>query len=62
MNITFRTRAAFILPNTKAWKWVTWSNTHPSKHAAIIEKAKELNAVSWDFGNADHEESSRANF
>lgn len=59
---TFRTRAAFMVPGSRGWRWVTWTHNHGNKHAAIIEKATELSASAWDFGNADHAESSRANF
>ncbi len=62
MNSTsFRTRAAFHI-GTSGWQWVTWTHRHGSKHAAIVEKAKEIGASAWDMGNADHAESSRAGF
>lgn len=47
-----KTRAAFQIKGR--WKWVTWTHHHGNKHAAIIEKAKELGADRWDYGNADH--------
>ena len=36
------------------WSWLKWDHKEPSKHAAIIDKAKEIGAVGWDFGQADH--------
>ncbi len=62
MNITYKTRAAFRLTNGAGWTWITWTHRHGNKHAAIIEKANELGAKGWDFGQADHAEASRANF
>lgn len=50
----YKTRAAFMLPGRRGWSWITWEHRDPSKHAAIIKKARELGATSWDFGNADH--------
>lgn len=57
---TWRTRAAFLFG--ASWKWVTWTHSDGSRHAAIIRKGRELGANGWDFGNADHERSDRANF
>jgi hypothetical protein len=57
---SFKTRAAFQIGGR--WKWVTWVHEEPNKHAAIIEKAKELGASRWDYGNADHAFVSEANF
>lgn len=59
---TLRTRAAFLLPGHHAWTWLTWSNHHASKHAAIIAKATEIGAVGWDFGNADHDFADRVSY
>lgn len=56
----WKTRAAFILRVGGPWRWYTWIHDEGSKHAAILAKAKSLNAVMWDFGNADHDEASRA--
>jgi hypothetical protein len=53
-DLRYRTRAAFMLPGRRNWQWVTWTHREPNKHAAIIAKANELGATSWDFGNADH--------
>ncbi len=58
----FRTRAAFMLPGHRNWTWKTWSHRHPSKHAAIIEMAKELGATGWDFGQGDHGMAGEVNF
>lgn len=57
---SFKTRAAFQIKGR--WKWYTWTHEEPNKHAAIIEKAKELGAERWDYGNADHAFVSEANF
>lgn len=56
----FRTKAPFYLKDR--WVWLKWSNDEPSKHAAILRKAAEIGALSWDFGQSDHEERSRAWF
>ena len=56
----WRTRAPFLI-NHK-WQWVTWNHHHGNRHAAILEKAKELGATMWDFGQADHGEFGRVNF
>jgi hypothetical protein len=58
-NVRWRTRAAFRLLGARNWQWHTWTHNHGNKHAAIHEKATELGAVAWDFGNADHAELSR---
>ena len=60
MRTNYKTRAPFFL-NGK-WGWLRWTNTEPNKHAAIAEKAREIGAVSWDAGQADHVEADRANF
>ncbi len=52
MTVLFRTRAAFLLP--EGWRWVAWNRQEPSKQAAIVDKAYQLGAKGWDFGNADH--------
>lgn len=57
---THRTRAAFLISGR--WTWRTWNNCHASSHAAIITKARELNAGGYDVGNSDHDELSRWNF
>ncbi len=54
VDLRFKTRAAFMLPGRRNWSWVTWEHREPNKHAAIIEKAREIGATRWDFGNADH--------
>lgn len=33
---------------------MTWEHREPSKHAAIINKGRELGAQGWDMGNVDH--------
>ena len=53
------TRAPFRI-GTAGWTWHTWMSEHGNKHAAINEKAAELGAHSWDFGQADHDEFSRS--
>lgn len=60
--IAFRCRAAFYING--AWSWLTWTTTTSggNKHAAILDKAAALGAAAWDYGNADFEEVSRANF
>lgn len=58
--IPYRTRAAFLINNH--WAWHTWTHAEPNKHAAIIDKSKELGATCHDFGNADHEEEDRWNY
>jgi hypothetical protein len=58
----WRTRAAFCLAAGRPWVWFTWTHPHGNKHAAIIEKATELQAVAWDFGQADHGQVDRVNF
>ena len=52
----YETTAAFCLKGSVKWIWKTWKHDFPSKHKAILEKVKELNADHWDFGNADHRE------
>lgn len=40
------------------WIWPTWiqvSGEVGNSHAAIIDKAKELGATAWDFGQATTE-------
>lgn len=49
---TYRTRAAFL--KAGRWTWLWWNHQEPSKHAAIIDKATEIGAQGWDFGQADH--------
>ena len=56
----WRTRAPFMVDNK--WQWVTWNHHHGNKHAAIVEKAQELGATAWDYGQADHGELGRVNF
>lgn len=50
----YKTRAAFMLPGRRGWTWITWTHHEPSKHAAIVKKARELGATGYDVGNADH--------
>lgn len=59
-TVRWRTRAPFFVNHR--WRWVTWTNDHGNKHAAIIEKAKELGATRWDFGQADHDMTDRVNY
>lgn len=59
-TIYMRTRAPFFVSGR--WIWRTWTHTEANKHAAIIEKATELGAQAWDFGQADHEFLDRAGF
>lgn len=58
----WKTRAAFRMAGRAGWTWITWTHAHGNKHAAIIEKAQEIGAVAWDFGQADHGEIGRVNF
>lgn len=51
---SYTTRAAFMRPGARGWSWVKWTHGHANKHAAIVEKAKEIGATLWDFGQADH--------
>jgi hypothetical protein len=53
----YTTRAAFFIG--RGWVWIKWRHSEPNKHAAILAKAEELGAQRWDYGNADHEETSR---
>lgn len=48
----WRTRAPFRVGGR--WRQVTWNHHHGNSHVAILEKARELNADAWDFGQADH--------
>jgi len=57
---TWRTKAPFFVSGK--WTWHTWNHNHGSSHAAIIEKANELKADAWDFGQADHGMIGRVNF
>ena len=58
----WKTRAAFRMSAAAGWSWFTWTHNHGNKHEAIIEKAQEIGAVSWDFGQADHGQVGRVNF
>lgn len=58
--ISFRIRAPFHING--AWKWLTWTTEDANKHSAMIAKAREIGATSWDYGQADHELTSRAGF
>ncbi|MEK9899154.1 MAG: hypothetical protein VW516_00210 [Rhodospirillaceae bacterium] len=58
--VPYRTRAAFLVSG--AWRWIAWTHADGNKHAAITDKAQELGATSWDFGQADHSELARWNF
>ena len=58
-DMKWTTRAAFITKQGGSWSWVKWTHFDPNKHAAILAKAKELGAVAWDFGQADHFEADR---
>jgi hypothetical protein len=57
MSIPYTTLAAFYIRGR--WTWVRWTNREPNSHAAIIRKANELGADAWDFGQAEHHETSR---
>ena len=35
-----------------SWRLMTWSTRHASIHLAVVEKARELQATAWDFGQA----------
>jgi hypothetical protein len=54
---SYTTLAAFQCKDK--WIWVRWTHNEPNSHAAIISKAKELGAAGWDFGQAEHHETSR---
>jgi hypothetical protein len=56
----WKTRAPFLVAGS--WRWITWTHGAANKHAAMIDKAKELGAQSWDYGQADHELADRAWF
>ena len=60
MKVSWKTRAAFYIHNR--WTWVVWNNNTGNKHEAILKKANELSATRWDYGNADHNETSRCNY
>jgi hypothetical protein len=62
MATPYKTRAAFQMAGGRGWTWITWTHAHGNKHAAIIEKAEEIGAVRWDFGQADHGPVDRVNF
>ncbi len=51
----FKTRAAFIVKPGGPWIWLTWDHNDPNKHGAILDKAKEIGAVGWDFSQAYHD-------
>ena len=51
---SYTTRAPFMRPGARGWSWIKWTHGHANKHAAILEKAKEIGATAWDFGQADH--------
>ncbi len=36
------------------WVWKTWRHGKGNTHKAILDKAAELNADAWDFGQATH--------
>jgi hemolysin-activating ACP:hemolysin acyltransferase len=55
----FRTKAAFSTNGGATWGFVSWAHSTPNKHEAIIAKARELRASSWDFGQATHAELAR---
>jgi hypothetical protein len=55
-TLTWRMHAAFSRNGGRTWFWVTWTTGEPNKHAAIIDKARELGVNAWDFGNADKTE------
>lgn len=48
----YTTKAAFHIQGR--WVWKTWTHNTPSVHAAINDKARELDADHWDIGNATH--------
>lgn len=57
LRMMYRTNAAFYVLGK--WVWVKWDHKEANKHKAILDKASEVNAESWDFGQADHAEVSR---
>ncbi len=61
-RFTHRTKAAFMLPGSQHWIWLTWCHGPETKHAAIINKANEIGAIRWDFGNSDHGRIGEVNF
>lgn len=62
MKNGWKTRAAFRMPASRGWTWITWTHEHGNKHAAIIEKATAIGAIAWDFGQADHGQADRVSF
>lgn len=48
----YTTKAPFYYGN--AWHWIKWTHERANKYAAIYEKAQELHADVYDFGQADH--------
>jgi hypothetical protein len=57
---SYTTRAAFLRGGR--WGWIRWTHGDANKHAAILGKATEIGAQGCDFGNADHDETSRYSF
>lgn len=60
----FKVKAAFSKNGGASWFWLTWTENKSggNKHAAIIAKANEIGANSWDYGNADYAFACDANF
>jgi hypothetical protein len=55
--LSYTTLAAFQFKDT--WRWVRWTHNEPNHHKAIPLKGEELGANAWDFGQAEHHETSR---
>lgn len=45
--------AAFSFNGGASWTWRTFDFAGGNKHAAIVQKAKEIGANAWDFSQAD---------
>ena len=52
--MTYRTKAGFIRKGTTHWVWLTWTNNEPSVHAAVEDKAREINASHADTSQSTH--------
>ncbi len=58
MNRSFTCRASFVVHGR--WISVKWTaHGDGNKHAFILDKAAELGATGWDFGQADYFEADR---
>lgn len=47
----YRTRAPFYYGHR--WHWHVWQHENGCSYSAIVDKANELKAEVWDFGQAD---------